>query len=232
MTCIYLIRHGQASFAADNYDQLSDLGIKQAGILGTFLQQKNITPDVTIIGGMKRHRQTAEHSLETMRLPLNVIEDSRWNEYDHQNILAQYNRAFATPKGIRSFLASEKEPSEVFQKHFVAAMEQWTNTCNSEQYNESWTQFTTRLIAAFNDLIENHQGKTILVYSSGGAISIIASLLLGLPLEQFIRINGTLVNAGITKAVARGKDKDILLSTLNEHHMFEQQGDKKLITYT
>ena len=31
MATIYLIRHGQASFGAEDYDKLSELGCKQAG---------------------------------------------------------------------------------------------------------------------------------------------------------------------------------------------------------
>lgn len=33
MATIYLIRHGQASFGAENYDKLSPLGERQASIL-------------------------------------------------------------------------------------------------------------------------------------------------------------------------------------------------------
>ena len=34
MTTIYLIRHGQASFGQQNYDQLSNKGERQAQLLG------------------------------------------------------------------------------------------------------------------------------------------------------------------------------------------------------
>ncbi|HCT4576619.1 TPA: histidine phosphatase family protein, partial [Pseudomonas aeruginosa] len=37
MGSIYLIRHGQASFGADDYDVLSPTGIRQAEILGDHL---------------------------------------------------------------------------------------------------------------------------------------------------------------------------------------------------
>ena len=37
MTTIYLIRHGQASFGAANYDQLSNKGEQQATLLGSIL---------------------------------------------------------------------------------------------------------------------------------------------------------------------------------------------------
>ena len=37
MGSIYLIRHGQASFGADDYDVLSPLGVRQAEVLGDHL---------------------------------------------------------------------------------------------------------------------------------------------------------------------------------------------------
>ena len=232
MTRIYLIRHGQASFAADDYDQLSDIGIKQSSILGDYLKQKHITPDVVMVGNMKRHHQTAVHSLESMQLSKSFTEDSRWNEYDHQNILAVYSDTFATPQGIRTFLANKKESRATFQKHFNAAVEKWVNDADNSVYNETWNQFTKRLISALDHLVEKYKDKTVFVYTSGGAISIAASLLLGLPLKQFICVNGILVNAGVTKVVIGGINKKMTISSLNEHHVFEQQGDKNLITYT
>ncbi len=36
MASLYLIRHGQASFGSDNYDQLSPLGQRQADVSGRF----------------------------------------------------------------------------------------------------------------------------------------------------------------------------------------------------
>ena len=37
MATIYLIRHGQASFGAEDYDKLSELGCRQAQVVGEYL---------------------------------------------------------------------------------------------------------------------------------------------------------------------------------------------------
>jgi broad specificity phosphatase PhoE len=39
---LYLIRHGQASFGAEDYDNLSELGHQQAQQLGAYFKQKNL----------------------------------------------------------------------------------------------------------------------------------------------------------------------------------------------
>lgn len=45
MGSIYLIRHGQASFGADDYDVLSPVGVRQAEVLGKHLEQLGISLD-------------------------------------------------------------------------------------------------------------------------------------------------------------------------------------------
>ena len=57
---IYLVRHGQASFGADDYDQLSPLGAEQGRILGRWHAGLGLQIDGIALGGLKRHRQTAE----------------------------------------------------------------------------------------------------------------------------------------------------------------------------
>jgi len=65
----------------------------------------------------------------------------------------------------------------------------------------------------------------VIVYTSGGPISLIVCSLLGLPLTRFIDINWTLVNCGVTKVITRSSSKELALATLNEHDIFEQNLD-------
>ena len=65
---LLLVRHGQASFGADDYDQLSDLGKKQSIRLGEYWQHKAaeqadaepVKFEAVFMGSLKRHRQTWE----------------------------------------------------------------------------------------------------------------------------------------------------------------------------
>ena len=43
MANLLVIRHGQASFGAENYDQLSPLGQRQADLTGEFLAKMGVT---------------------------------------------------------------------------------------------------------------------------------------------------------------------------------------------
>ena len=93
MPALYLIRHGQASFDAEDYDQLSSLGERQAAHLGRAFAAAALLPNNIIIGGMKRHRQTAEHCLAGLGTGAHELSwdtDSDWNEYDHLDLLQAY----------------------------------------------------------------------------------------------------------------------------------------------
>lgn len=237
MTVIYLVRHGQASFSADNYDQLSDQGIEQAKLVGQYLQKKISMPNRIITGDMLRHQQTAANSLdaflsEETDAKINPQEDARWNEYDHQNILGAYNPELSTPSSARQYLAQQAKPLEHFKTLFINAVEQWIAADNQQAYSESFTCFSRRVITALKDVAEQNKTGNVIIYTSGGPISLVVCYLLGMPLSQFIEVNWSLVNAGVTKIVTRGNARKLTLSTLNEHDIFEQHTNKKLITYT
>ncbi|HCT32614.1 MAG TPA: phosphoglycerate mutase, partial [Sulfitobacter sp.] len=55
---LLVIRHGQASFGADNYDKLSDLGHRQSEAVGQLLRDTGWVPDRTITGTLTRQKET------------------------------------------------------------------------------------------------------------------------------------------------------------------------------
>jgi broad specificity phosphatase PhoE len=56
MANLLIIRHGQASFGADNYDQLSALGQHQADLTGEFLSQSGVQLSAAFSGDLSRQR--------------------------------------------------------------------------------------------------------------------------------------------------------------------------------
>ena len=63
MATIYLVRHGQASFGAEDYDALSELGCRQAQVLGEYFRDCDIRLDAAYCGDLKRQRDTARLAL-------------------------------------------------------------------------------------------------------------------------------------------------------------------------
>lgn len=60
MSLLYLVRHGQASFNAERYDQLSPLGIEQAELTGRYLARHAGHVECLMAGPRQRQRQTAD----------------------------------------------------------------------------------------------------------------------------------------------------------------------------
>lgn len=60
MSLLFLVRHGQASFHGDDYDQLSARGMEQSRQLGLHWAELNLIFDHVYVGPRRRHRQTLD----------------------------------------------------------------------------------------------------------------------------------------------------------------------------
>jgi broad specificity phosphatase PhoE len=230
MGAIYLIRHGQASFASSNYDKLSAIGLEQGHVLGEALAARKVRPDVIVCGGMLRHRETAEQCLKGLKTEASWDEDSGWNEYDHEAMLEAFDPRFSRKTNIAvELLKSGGDPRKGFQELFSKAAARWVSGENDEDYDESFGEFCARVEGALGRLTERlGKSRTALVFTSGGAISVVARHLLGLPDERTMPLSYTLANASVTKVIVGGSG--VKLMSLNEHAHFEGL-DPKFLTY-
>lgn len=229
MGAIYLIRHGQASFGKADYDKLSETGVEQAQVLGKALRARLPVLDAVYSGSMRRHHQTAEHSLAALGERKAVTEHAGFNEFDHEEVVVRLKPIYANRLVMMADLARTLEPRRAFQQVFEQAVERWISGAHDADYRESWPTFKERCNDALADVLgELGPSKTALVFTSGGTITVICQKLLGIPDAQAFILNRTLANAGITKLVyGRG---GVHVSTLNEHVHFEGMR-RDLITY-
>ena len=217
MSTIYLVRHGQASFHAEDYDHLSALGVEQATAVGRALAPRVPTVDVVVTGAMRRHRDTARHALAAMPHAPAPTEDADWNEYAHDAVLAAHEPLY---KDRAKWLGSlGPDPASAMRAMFAAAIERWMEGAHDD-YPESFRAFHDRTAAALARLVARlGRGQTALVFTSGGPISLLAGQLLGVPEPARLYLGGSLLNASITKLVS-GKAGP-RLATLNDHAHFE-----------
>ena len=101
MSTIYLVRHGQASFGAASYDQLSAKGEQQAQVVGDFFKQTLKQTPLVVAGSMQRHQQTAQLALSQSFHNASIQTESAWNEFDHQHVFAQYEPRFNQPELLK-----------------------------------------------------------------------------------------------------------------------------------
>ncbi|RZA20967.1 MAG: histidine phosphatase family protein [Lysobacteraceae bacterium] len=229
MSAIYLVRHGQASFGAADYDLLSERGERQASVLGNALADAQPRIGLVVSGDMQRHRQTAQACLRAMGREPQWRSDPGWNEFDHVRLIAALRPDCTDPEQLRAELIAQPDPRRAFQALFEQAVARWAGGTHDGDYAETWHAFRTRCRAALQALLDAlPKGSDALVFTSGGPIAALAQELLHVPDSDGFRLNWGLVNCGVTKLV-RGRE-GVRLSTLNGHAHFEGEY-AGLITY-
>jgi broad specificity phosphatase PhoE len=189
----YLVRHGQASFGAKNYDKLSDLGHQQARWLGEYFTSRDITFSQAFMGDMVRHRETTEGILDGLSQPPVVTVDTGFNEFNFQNIGNSY-----LTLNPQNRLPENPKPAD-FYRLLKLAMYAWSQDLLPEHtLDESWLDFKSRVQRALDSVCVQKSDKPILIVSSGGAISMLMSLVLGLDTKQVIELNMQVRNTSIS----------------------------------
>lgn len=220
MTQVLLVRHGQASWGSDDYDVLSSLGERQSQVLGRHLAARGVVPDLVVAGGMKRHRQTAEHAATGAGWPGAPVLDHGWDEFDHVQMLAMHPSRYGE---------GEELSRAEFQAWFEEATLRWTGGEHDEEYDESFVAFGARVEAALRRTVERlGSGRTAVVFTSGGPISWVASSLVSGGAGVWAQLNPVTVNTGLSKVVVGRRGATMV--TFNEHSHLESAGDG-LITY-
>ncbi|TCH65222.1 histidine phosphatase family protein [Acinetobacter sp. ANC 4862] len=231
MTTIYLIRHGQASFGAESYDKLSPNGELQAKLLGQYFNQILKEEPYVVAGSMQRHQQTANLALAEC-FPKAVIQtDSAWNEFNHQQVFAQYEPRFNEPHLLKQDVENEVNPRAYLAKIFEGAIERWTGGDYHHEYDESWPDFKSRVETALQNLCDElakTKPRYAVVFTSGGVISVAAGKLLELNPNRTFALNWAITNTSMTTLRLVGNEPQLL--SLNEHHFIKAE-DPQLLTW-
>ncbi len=220
MGVVLLVRHGQASLGAADYDRLSDAGWRQARILGARLAGADLAIDRVVSGGMVRQRDTAGEVLAALGLASSsLVVDERLDEYDHVGVMERHPSkvSFATA-------SADGEAGRELQSALEEAIARWMSG-GEQGYAESHDAFIGRVLAAAGDLIAA-PGATVAV-TSGGVIAAFCVRTLGLPVSRWPGMARLLVNTGITKVISGRSGTNLV--TINDHAHLET--DRALITY-
>ncbi|NNH76571.1 histidine phosphatase family protein [Acinetobacter sp. ANC 5380] len=231
MTTIYLIRHGQASFGAESYDKLSPNGELQAKLLGQYFNQILKEEPYVVAGSMQRHQQTANLALAECFPEAEIQTDSAWNEFNHQQVFAQYEPRFNEPHLLKQDVENEVNPRAYLAKIFEGAIERWTGGDYHHEYDESWPDFKSRVETALQNLsdeLAKTKPRYAVVFTSGGVISVAAGKLLELNANRTFALNWAITNTSMTTLRLVGNEPQLL--SLNEHHFIKAE-DPQLLTW-
>lgn len=234
MSVILLVRHGQASFGKTDYDVLSEVGERQSRVLGRSLAARGIEPDLLVTGAMKRHRQTLDHAMDSARWSAPVTLDEGWNEFDHEHVIEVLKPHYKSQIVMKADLVRTLKPREAFQAMFEEATRRWAGGEFDDEYNESFTAFSSRVAEALRRTAAALEPKqTAVVFTSGGPIAAIAAAILSPSgqrgaAELWGRLNITTINTGVTKLVVGGRGQTLV--SMNDHSHLES-AEPGLVTY-
>tara|TARA_R110000823_G_scaffold295738_3_gene415608 strand:+ start:63113 stop:63820 length:708 start_codon:yes stop_codon:yes gene_type:complete len=234
MATLYIVRHGQASFGAANYDKLSPLGRRQAQAVGEYFRDCGISLDAAYSGDLSRQRDTAELvlQLQPQEVPLQI--DSRFNEIEND---AQIKHLL--PELIRHNPAVEQlvnkglSDSKDYQKVIDAVFNYWVSpACESTQI-QSWPDYCEAVRQALAAAMrEQGAGKTTAIFTSGGTLATIVAQVLGLGGEQTYQFYEPVMNCSVTRLFYSGSR--VSLSYFNDCSFLQvlgAQSNENLISY-
>lgn len=232
MGSIYLIRHGQASFGADDYDVLSPVGVRQAEVLGEHLEQLGIAFDRCVSGSLRRQQHTANAALQRMSQAPTLDIDDAFNEFD----------ADAVIRTLLPDLLPEEEPEALhilrngaqsraeFQRLFAKLIQHWISAEHDKPGLQSWQAYVEQVEGGLQRILEQAGSKqNIAVFTSGGTITALLRLITGVPSTKAFELNWQIVNTSLSQLKFRGRE--VSLASFNSHVHLQLLKAPELITY-
>jgi broad specificity phosphatase PhoE len=188
---LYLVRHGQASFGAADYDNLSALGHRQSVRLGEYFAGKGLQFEAVITGSLKRHAQTWAGIARGAGLTHQALEWPGLNEYDSEAVI----------KAIHPAPLEKPDTPEMYRYHFRLlrdGLTQWMNGVVTPQGMPAYNDFVHGVTSALDHVRKSHAGN-VLIVSSGGPISTAVGHILGTTPETTIELNLRIRNSSVTE---------------------------------
>jgi broad specificity phosphatase PhoE len=210
---IHLVRHGQAG-TREAYDSLSDLGQRQARLLGEYLLAQRLEFTVVYSGSMRRQLQTAAavksvYDRAGASFP-EVTVDDQWNEFDLTDIYRELGPKLCE---IDEEFRIEYEAMRLEVRQNIGVMDakvhrQW-RPCDTKMVDawisgtlsysgETWKQFQDRIHACLLKVECLPPRANVLVSTSATPTGMLTALALGLTDTHVRQLAGVLYNSSYT----------------------------------
>ena len=211
-----VVRHGQASFGADDYDMLSEVGRAQSRLAGDALRAMGWVPDRLVTGTLQRQRDT----LTEMGFDGAHEEHPGFNEYDFHNLLS-VRFAGQVPDLV------QHDRKTHFRTLRETILDWQGGGCVGAR--ESWDAFAARVEAA-RAFATDTPARRVLVVSSGGPIGQLVARAMQAPTAMMMELNLQVKNSSISKFVFSGPR--FFLHQFNATPHLDPAAHAELLTYS
>ena len=228
MSNVYFVRHGQAG-TRDAYDSLSELGRRQARLLGEYLVSQGVEFAAVYVGGLERQRETAAavggaYADAGLAFPEPTL-DRGWDEFDFHHIYnelapllceedAEFRREYEeVGEQVRASAgAHDAEVHRRWRPSDTKVVEAWVGG-RYAYGGETWEQFVSRVSACHLLGGEERPRENVLVFTSATPTAIWTARALGISDGGVRRLAAVLENTSYTVLQLRGEE--MLLLTFN-----------------
>lgn len=222
MGTLYLVRHGQASFGADDYDRLSELGRRQCERLGAWFRARGIVFEAALVGTLRRQNESLQAIAQGMEAAVEPLTWPGLDEYDSHAVIRCIH-----PQPLHKPASADdvRHHFRLLREGLTAWMEARTRPAGMPSYAE----FVAGVNAALDHVRTKHGGDVLLV-SSGGPISTAVGQVLGMAPAATIELNLRIRNSAVTEFVVTPKRHQLLSYNTLPH--LDGPGHADWVTYT
>jgi len=207
MGTLYLVRHGQASFGAADYDHLSALGQRQCQALGVWLAQRGQVFEAVLCGTLRRHAQSLSAITDGYASCLGAAlpEALLWpglNEYDGEALV----------RAVHPGATADTKTEDGYRQHFRLlreGMTQWIAGTSKPAGMPPYADWVAGITGAL-DHVRQHCTGDVLMVTSGGPIATAVGQVLGLHPDMTIELNLRIRNASVTEFEFNAKRHSLL----------------------
>lgn len=226
MSTLYLVRHGQAGTRAA-YDSLSELGKRQARLLGEHFVSQGIRFASARVGALSRQQQTATevgaaYADAGISFPA-VSVDPAWDEFDLSRVYREIApRLSAEDSEFRREYEEMREQVRISKGAHAARIHRKWLPCDTKLVEawvggrypysgETWNQFRERVAACRSKISDAREN--IVIVTSATPVAICTGLSLEISDAGVMRLAGAVYNASYT--ILRLRKEQLRLFTFN-----------------
>jgi len=216
MSFLFLVRHGQASFDGDDYDQLSARGLEQSRQLGLHWAGLNVVFDNVFVGPRRRHWQTLDAVAAVYRerglnwpQPVELLE---LDEHSGQDVLSRsLPELMQRDPVIREMKEKLRKDSNTAQRDYLLLFQKvtrmWVRRELSLPNLEAWHEFRARVNQGIAKMTgASGSKKNVVAFSSGGPAAAAMGLALGIDDEKTLELSWVVRNAAYAEFLfSRGR---------------------------